>query len=147
MSVIVSKRGRQKFGVITKALILARHTVKVCANEKNFPKKYRWILTKEMIVESLKIVTNIRKANNLDLRHPELRADRYRYQMEANGSCEALLTLIEVAWGILPLSEQKVEYWTGLVVDVEEALAAWLDSDKRRVKELSGKIINIRKAA
>ena len=128
MSVIVSQRGKQTFGVITKAIKLAEYTVKICVNEKNFPKKYRWIFTKEIIVETLHIVTNIRKAYSSEKN--KLYDDAYHYQIEANGACESLLTLIEVAWGVLSIPSSRIEYWTGLIIDVEEALADWVDNDK-----------------
>lgn len=147
MSVIVSKRGKQKFGVITKALELAAYTVKICSNEKNFPKKYRWVITKDIVNEALHIVTSIRKANNLDLRHASLRDKRLEYQMEANGSCEALLTLIEVAWDVMPLSDDRVEFWTGLVIAVEEALAVWRESDKKRIADMAAKVVKFPKAS
>lgn len=141
MSVIVSKRGPQKFGVITKAIKLAVYTVKICANNKYFPKKYRWMLTNRIVTEALNIVLNLRKANNLNLNRPELHADRYSHQMEANGACEALLTLIEVAWGVMPLSENRIEYWTGMVIDVEESLKTWVDSDRKRIAGMKPKLV------
>lgn len=38
MSVVKSKRGEGQLLVITKANELATYTIKICSNEKNFPK-------------------------------------------------------------------------------------------------------------
>lgn len=130
MSVIVSKRQPQKYDSLTKAIILARYTVAICMNEKNFPKKFRWILTKDIVNESLHIITNLRKAANIELQTKDLKEEKYSYQIEAYNSCESLLTLIEVAWPLMPLHEDRVEYWTGLVIDVEEAIEAWIKRNK-----------------
>jgi len=44
MSVVKSKRltKKQPLKVITKANELTTHTIRICSNEKNFPKRYRW---------------------------------------------------------------------------------------------------------
>lgn len=65
MSVVKSKRGENELDVITKSRELAVYTIKICTNEKNFPKRYRWCVTNE-IVKSVKIIhSNIRKANEV----------------------------------------------------------------------------------
>lgn len=134
MSVLKNLRGTQKdFGVLTKAINLANHTVTICVNENSFPKKYRWILTNQIVQTAFEIATNIRKANKLN---PEKSTARYIQRRElqdaADGDCDALLTLIEIAWKVMHLSEQKVEYWTGLVVQVQKAIEGWRESDKKR---------------
>lgn len=136
MSVIVSKRGKQKFGVYLKSVDLAAYTIKACLSEKRFPKKYRWILTKEIASEAIHAAVCVRKANSLDLRLKSLHEDRLRFQKEANVSFETLLTLIDIAYTILKFPSSTLEYWTGLVIDAEEALAAWVDSDRDRIRAL-----------
>ena len=42
MSVVKSKRGIGKMLVVTRANELAVYTIRICSNEKNFPKRYRW---------------------------------------------------------------------------------------------------------
>lgn len=49
MSVVKSKRGRSKFEVLVKANELAAFTIRICSNEKNFPKRYRWTITSTAI--------------------------------------------------------------------------------------------------
>ena len=63
LSVIKSKRQEGKLQVLTKARELCAYTVMVCKNEKNFPKRDRWILTQPIVGEALAIMSCIRRAN------------------------------------------------------------------------------------
>jgi len=136
MSVPYWKRGKQNFGVLTKAMDLAVHTVELCGNEKNFPKKYRWMLTQEIVKYALKIVTHIREANSINVQNQRDLGTRRALQVEAYGECEALLTLVEVAYGYLNLESLSIEHWTGMIVDVEDGISAWRKSDRERYKNI-----------
>jgi len=136
MAVPVNRRSPQKFGVLTKAIELAAHTVKICGNEKNFPKKYRWMLTEEIVKTSIRIVMDIREANSIHVANAADLQRRRALQQSANGKCEALLTLIEIAWATFGGTGINVEHWTGLVLEVEEALSVWRRSDRERFGKL-----------
>ena len=64
MSVVKSKRGKSKFEVLVKANELAAFTIRICSNEKNFPKRYRWAITSKIVNEAIDICRYIRKANS-----------------------------------------------------------------------------------
>ena len=49
MSVVKSKQTEGKLLVVTKARELAAYTIKICSNEKNFPKRYRWCITAKIV--------------------------------------------------------------------------------------------------
>ena len=49
MSVVKSKRHDGLLAVITKANELAVYTIKICSNEKSFPKHYRWCITAKIV--------------------------------------------------------------------------------------------------
>lgn len=135
MAVPTYKRHPQKFGVLTKALDLASFTAKLCGNEKNFPKKYRWMLTQEIVKTSLNIATDIRMANAINVQSSSEYRSRKALQVRAYERCEALLTLIEVAWQTIGISGISIEHWVGMVVDVEDALNTWKKSDKERYQK------------
>lgn len=135
MSVPTYRRRPQKFGVLTKALDMASFTAKLCGNEKNFPKKYRWMLTQEIVKTALSIATDIRMANAINVQSAEGYRSRKALQLRAYERCEALLTLIEVAWQTIGISGISVEHWTGMVVEVEDGLTSWKKSDQERYKE------------
>ena len=56
MSVVKSKRTKGKMEVITKAHDLAEHTVRICSNEKNFPKRYRWCITAKVVDSAIRFL-------------------------------------------------------------------------------------------
>lgn len=132
MSVIKANRKEGKLTVIVKARELCSYTVQICKNEKNFPKRERWILTQPIVNEALGIFTCLRRANAVAVDTPEDYKYRRSQQIQAYSMCEALLTLIEIAYQSLNLGSDRAEYWTGLVVDLEEYLKRWIRSDSKR---------------
>ena len=130
LAVIKSKRKAGKLEVLTKVIRLCAYTITICKNEEHFPKRNRWILTQPIVSESLSLLTCIRRANSVRV---ETQADydyRRGQQVEAYAHAESLLTLIELAYACLNLEHERVEYWTGLVLEVEMLLQAWRRSDK-----------------
>lgn len=121
--------------MLTKALDLASFTAKLCGNEKNFPKKYRWMLTQEIVKTALSVATDIRMANAKNVQSPEEYRSRKTLQLRAYERCEALLTLIEVAWQTIGINDISIEHWTGMIVEVEDGLVSWKKSDRERYKE------------
>lgn len=70
MSVVKSKRGQGKLLVYTRANELAVYTIQICANEKHFPKRYRWCITNK-IVECAVTINNCVAAEQSHPRTPE----------------------------------------------------------------------------
>ena len=58
MSVVKSKRDEGRLLVLTKANELATYTIKICSNEKNFPKHYRWCITSKIVDAAVEISNN-----------------------------------------------------------------------------------------
>lgn len=48
MSVVESKREEGELRALTKARELAVYTIRICCNENNFPKRYRWCITNKV---------------------------------------------------------------------------------------------------
>ena len=136
MSVPVYKRTEQKLEVITNAINLAKHTMRLTHNEKHFPKRYRWMITQKIVNTALDIVTNVRKANNIRIEEKSDLLQRRQYQIDALNDCETLLTLIEIAYSMFNLESGSVEYWTGLIVKQEQLISKWRKSDRDRHREL-----------
>ncbi len=136
MSVPVYKRTEQKLEVITNAINLAKHTMRLTHNEKHFPKRYRWMITQKIVNTAIDIVTNVRKANNIRIEEKSDLLQRRQYQIDALNDCETLLTLIEIAYSMFNLESGSVEYWTGLIVKQEQLISKWRKSDRDRHREL-----------
>ena len=132
MSVIKAKRQEGKLSVLVKAREMCVYTITVCKNEKNFPKRNRWILTQPIVSEALEIMSCIRRANAVNVETKEDYIYRRQQQIEAYSRCEAMLTLIEIAYKVLSIDSERVEYWTGLVIETENLLQRWKRSDKER---------------
>lgn len=132
MSVIKAKRQEGKLSVLVKAREMCVYTITICKNEKNFPKRNRWILTQPIVSEALAIMSCIRRANAVNVETKEDYIYRRQQQIEAYSRCEAMLTLMEIAYKVLSIDSERVEHWTGLVVETESLLQRWKRSDKER---------------
>ena len=139
MSVIKAKREEGQLVVLTKARELCAYTLTICKNEKNFPKRGRWILTQPIVTEALSIMSCIRHANAVRV---EMQLDydyRRNQQIQAYAHAEALLTLMDVAYEVLNVESERIQHWTGLVLEVETLVQKWRRSDGVRYAAFSGK--------
>lgn len=135
MSVPTYRRGKQKFEVITKALGLADYTLKICKNEKHFPKRDRWLLTSKIVDSVMHITECVRKANAIRIITEEDYNRRRTLQMQSYEECEWLLTLIDISYRNLNLASDRVEYWSKLVVELEALISSWRKSDRDNYKK------------
>jgi len=108
----------------------------LCKNERNFPKRDRWIITQPIVRETLDIMSCIKRANSVRVETKEDYIYRRGQQVEAYAHTEALLTLMDIAYLSLGLESKRVEYWTGLVLSVQNLLHNWRKSDKEKYKTL-----------
>ena len=136
MSVVKSKRGEGQLVVITKAEELAEYSVKICKNEKHFPKAFRWCFTMKIVDEAVSIYTLIREANTIFVTTKEDYSIRRRKQLEALSLTDSLLGLIDLAKRVYGLDSDRVEHWALLVKNVSKPLRKWLTSDEERYKDI-----------
>jgi len=47
-----------------------------------------------------------------------------------------MLSLMDIAYDVMSIEPQRVEYWTGLVLQVEDLLKGWRKSDRARYRPL-----------
>lgn len=136
MSVIKAKRQPGKFEVLVNVREMCAYTIQICKNEKNFPKRDRWILTQPIVNEALAVMTCIRRANAVRVVRKEDYIYRRSQQVEAFAHAEALLSLIDIAYTALGIESCRIEHWTGLILEVEDKLKGWRKSDRERYKSL-----------
>ena len=132
MSVVSSKRGEPKLGVITKTRELASYTIKICSNEKNFPKRYRWAITNKIVECSINICTLTDKANSTYVKTKGDYQLRRKYQVAAINETYSLLTLMDIAYITFGVDSKRIDHWTGMVLDSQALLRKWRDSDDKR---------------
>lgn len=137
MSVPKSKRGHSDMEVVTKTNELATHTIHICSNEKHFPKRYRWCITAKIVDAAVDINRYIIMANSIyvgdDVEAWKLRK---HYQTMGLASTYSLLSMMDIAYRTFGIEGSKMDYWTGLVLNVQNLLRNWKKSDERRYKNL-----------
>lgn len=136
MSVIKAKRSEGKLQVLIQANNLCVYTVQICKNEKYFPKRDRWIMTQHIVHEALDVLCCIKRANAVNVATWEDYKYRRAQQVEAYSHAEALLILLDVAYITLCIESQRIEFWTGQIISVENLLKKWRESDRKRYKSI-----------
>ena len=136
MSVIKAKRSEGKLQVLIQSNNLCVYTVQICKNEKYFPKRDRWIMTQHIVHEALDVLCCIKRANAVNVATWEDYKYRRAQQVEAYSHAEALLTLLDVAYITLCIESQRIEFWTGQIISVENLLKKWRESDRKRYKSI-----------
>lgn len=132
MSVVESKREDGELRALTKARELAVYTIRICCNENNFPKRYRWCITNKVVETALLINLYIEKANSVRLKNAtEVEIEtRRKYQTIAIAETYAMTNLISISRDLFGLKGDKVEHWTRLVKSVRNLARAWKNSEK-----------------
>lgn len=134
MSVRKGDRGEGKLQVLNKARELKKYCLTIVKSEKNFPKSTRWLYASPIVNEVREACICIRHANSVYV----TTEDEYNYrrmeQVKAHAHLDALLDLIDDAYDAGYISGKQVEYWTGLILNTDDLLKAWIKSDKEKHK-------------
>ena len=136
MSVVKSKRGEGRLAVITKANELATYTIKICSNEKNFPKHYRWCITSKIVDAAIEINNYANMANSVYVKGSDDYALRKQYQTKALASTYALLSMMDISYRTFGIESRRMEYWSKLTSEVQTMLRQWRKADNDRYKNL-----------
>lgn len=134
MSVVKSKRGIGKMLVVTRANELAVYTIRICSNEKNFPKRYRWCITNKIVEAAVSINNCIVAANSIYVANGDTYALELRkqYQTKALSETYVLLSMIDIAYRIFGIESDRVEFWVKLVCEVQALLRSWRKSENKQ---------------
>ena len=136
MSVPKGERKTGKLEVMVLLRSVCTYTVQICKNEKNFPKRDRWILTQPIVREAVEAYANARKANAIRVTTMDDYILRREYQIKCKCNLEALLGLVEIAYQVLSIEDSRIEFWTGEIVNAEEKLKAWREGDRKRYRSI-----------
>lgn len=134
MSVVKSKQTEGKLLVVTKARELAAYTIKICSNEKNFPKRYRWCITAKIVDCAIDVSSSVNAANSIYVNNDNKKDYQLRrqYQTKALAETYALFSMIDIAYSVFGIESKRIEYWTRLVNEVQVLLRNWRKSDYDR---------------
>lgn len=137
MSVVKSKRGEGQLLVLTKANELATYSIKICSNEKNFPKHYRWCLTSKIVDAAIEISNFANMANSVYVKDSTDYQLRKQYQTKALASTYALINMMDISYRVFGIESSRMEFWTNLVMEVQNMLRNWRKSDMERYKDIA----------
>lgn len=137
MSVRKGDRGEGKLQVLNKARELKRYSLE---RVKAFPKSTRWLYAAPIAEEVRAACICIRHANSVYVSAECLEDLKYRHaeQIKAHANLDALLDLIDDAYGAGYISGEQVEFWTGLILGTDDLLKAWIKSDKEKYLKNKG---------
>lgn len=136
MTVPKSKREQGKLAVITKSRNLRKYTIKICSNEKSFPKRYRWCLTNQIVKTTNEISNLIIQANAVKVENVNDKQRRLERQKIALELSESLLDDITVSYELFHIESKRISYWTGEIITLQNLLRNWIRSDKERYKNI-----------
>ena len=132
MSTPTSKRSQGEMVVITKARLLREYTIKTCTNEKHFPKRYRWCITKNIIDNCNQVTDLILAANEVKVENLSDKLRRLERQKTALELTTVLLDNINVAYDVFHFKINTLDEWTRRITDIQNLLRAWIRSDSTR---------------
>lgn len=118
--------------VVTKARILREYTIRICTNEKHFPKRYRWCITKNIIDNCNQVTDLILAANEVKVENLSDKSRRLERQKTALELTTVLLDNINVAYDVFHFKINTLDEWTRKISDIQNLLRAWIRSDSTR---------------
>lgn len=135
MSVRKGDRDEGDLQVIDASRILLDYTYDRVKDKNIFSKADRWPLAKEIFDCALQARACICRANDIRVESRQEAEDRLGLEKLALGYLGTLETLIDLCDLKGKISENRTEYWTGLVVNTLIPLKGLLKKDRRRYKE------------
>jgi hypothetical protein len=133
MAVLKSKRTESILSVVAKAEEMVIYTMQAASNERYIPKRLRWCIGGRIVQEAQDVLRLITYANSIKVEYAQDWEMRRTAQKQAMAHTFCLLTEINLckrAFGHIPLD--KMEYWTGMILEVQRLLKAWQKSDAAR---------------
>ena len=140
MSVPVHKRNENKLQALSDTITMSTYLIRMCENEKIFPKKCRWTLCNKLINICLKCVIEIRQANTINVKTKEDAKKRIGLQRDVLLDFEALWSIMTVAKECYSIPNEKIEIWSNYMLIAEDTVKAWRNSDIKRHSNLLKKL-------
>lgn len=137
MSVRTGDREEGKLEVLNKAKKLKSYTYQKI---KTFPKSTRWMYAEPIVEEVRSLCLFITKANSVFVQNDCMRDEMYKLrrlnQEKARCALSSLFQLIEDAYVAHYIDGKGVHAWTGMAMETQEKLTAWIKSDKERYDKI-----------
>lgn len=114
--------------------------MKITSNENNFAPGISQVLLSKIQALAMEVYLNVWNANNVrvdDDLNKWLR--RSHLQIEAAEKCNDLLALIYGSQTVYHIRARRIEYWSGLIIEVRNLVRKWNSGDKNRYTKLISK--------
>ena len=135
MSVLARFRSESPFEVRENARKIEVRIIKLCMNEKYFPKRYRFILVTDIINDAHKMVDYIEAANIIPLTE-DFHMKRIMYQKESYIRIENIFRKLILAEELGFTIPEATLIELGEALKKEEGLIKnWIESDRARIKQ------------
>ena len=132
MSVPESKRAEGELKVITRSRALTARTLKVCSNEKHFPKRLRWCFTAHICKECNEMYSAVIKANSVYVLTEQDAQLRIRFWREAYAFSSSLAAYIDLALDLSEVKLDTIRSWRVELEEVRTMIRGRINSEKRR---------------
>ena len=138
MSVVKSKRTESKLEVLLVANQIAEYTIRICSNERSFPKRFRWCITSKIVDLAMEINNMVQEANSVYVKTARDYYIRRDLQTKSLAATYSLLTDIDLAHRIFGIDGKRIDHWVGQVTHEQILIRNWRKSDADRYKNLMG---------
>lgn len=134
MSVRKGDRDEGDLEVINTSRILLGYTYDRVKDKNIFAKADRWLLPKNIWDCAVSARACICRANDIRVENEEDAKERLLLEKKAIGYLGTLETLVDLANMKGLISDDRMDFWEGLIDDTMVPLKGWLKSDRRRYK-------------
>lgn len=132
MSVPVYKRSENKLQALSDTIAAASYVIKMCENDKIFPKKTRWSMGSRIIDECISAVVHVRTANKIKIVDEDTFKKRTDLQRQVLLEFEHLWGIMDLAVSIYSIPMDKVGVFSSLLLKAEGCVYNWMRSDIRK---------------
>lgn len=140
MSVLKSRRKESSVQFLDTAREIEVYTIKQCSR---FPKRYMFLLTKDLVELSKSIYNNTKSANSIYPTNKEEFLIRMEYNLGANCDLQCLISQLDVAKEFItttekekPIKSKVFEDWAELLIEEQRLLSGLKKADRERYKDL-----------
>lgn len=134
------RKGDQEQGrlqVIEASKVMTKYTYDRI-RDKTFPKADKWIMPKRIWDEVVSAHTKIIRANSLRIDIFDEAKERLLLQKEVIGHLDAADSLIDICHMNGVISDDRADYWSGLVTNTQSLAKAWNKKDRRTAGDCHG---------
>ena len=120
--------------MLMKSRALTARTLRICSNEKHFPKRLRWLYTVHICNECNGMYSSIIKANSVYVLTEEDARLRIRYWREAYAFSSSFAAYIDLALDLSEVNIDTIHSWRVELEEVKNLIRSRINAETRRFK-------------